>query len=136
MYTERTNYYAKPGRRADVLRIRRQASRVRVDLGLQAGTISQKVEADSEGPDVQWECHFLTAEEHKADLAARAASADFEAVRAEMQTVIDRFERHVLERDRSAETADWAEYLEKAKEHYAVCAGDANPGRTHSQKRH
>ena len=105
MYTERTNYYAKLGRRTDVLRIRRKASRVRIDLGLQAGTISQKVEADGEGPDVQWECHFPTAEVHKADLEARAASTDFEAVRAEMQSVIDRFERHVLERDRSV---DWA----------------------------
>lgn len=108
MYTERTNYFAKPGRQEDVLRIRRRASQVRTSLGLKAGTICRKVEPDADGPDVQWECHFLTAEEHQADLDARAASPEFESVRAEMQAAIARFERHVLQSDRPADGAGWA----------------------------
>ena len=107
MYTERTNYYAKAGRLDDVLRIRRRASRIRVDLGLQAGTIRRKVESGKDGPDVQWECHFLTAEEHQSDLDARAASSEFDAIRAEMLLVTDRFERHVLETDSPAESGPW-----------------------------
>ena len=38
MIVERTQYYAKPGRAADVLAIRREASRIRVSLGLPAGS--------------------------------------------------------------------------------------------------
>ena len=48
-----------------------------------------------------WECQFASLEEHETDLAARAASPAFEAVRAEMRSCIDRFERYFFALDRS-----------------------------------
>jgi dienelactone hydrolase len=105
MYLERTNYYAKPGQADRVLQIRRRASEVRVGLGLPPGKILEKQTAADEGPDVQWECGFATVEAHEADLAARAQSQDFEAVRQKMGGAIDRFERHVLRSVAIAETA-------------------------------
>ena len=71
---------------------------MRVALGLSARTIYVR-HGDSDAPDVQWECHFHTEEEQRADLEARRASADFTAIREEMQAVIDRFERHILRRE-------------------------------------
>lgn len=105
MYLERTNYYAKPGRLDEVLEIRRQASDARRGAGLPGGTILVKsaglVKSDAadDGPDVQWECRFAGKAEQERDLAARAASPDFEAARARMRAVIDRFERHVMSLD-------------------------------------
>jgi len=97
MWIERTSYYAKPGRAAAVLDARRRACAVRAAIGLPVGVIF--VREDGDGPDVSWECGFETAEAHAADLAARAASEQFEAARAHMRTLIDRFERAVERRD-------------------------------------
>src|SRR5580698_801477 len=97
MWIERTSYFAKPGRAADVLDARRRASAVRAAIGLPVGAIF--VHADGDGPDVRWECFFPTAEAHAVDLAARAASEEFEAARAHMRTLIDHFERAVEHRD-------------------------------------
>jgi dienelactone hydrolase len=97
MWIERTSYYAKPGRADAVLDARRRASAVRAAIGLPVGAIF--VRAGDEGPDVRWECGFASAEEHAADLAARAASEAFEAARAHMRSLIDRFERHVERRE-------------------------------------
>ena len=97
MIVERTNYYAKPGRAADVLTIRRRACQVRASIGLAAGSVYVKSEGD--GPDVAWACSFPDKAAHDSDLAARAASPDFEAVRASMRGAIDRFERHIETRD-------------------------------------
>jgi len=97
MWIERTSYYAKPGRADAVLDARRRASAVRAAIGLPAGAIF--VREAGEGPDVRWECGFESSEAHAADLAARAASAEFEAVRALMRSLIDRFERRVERRD-------------------------------------
>ncbi len=97
MWIERTSYYAKPGRATAVLDARRRASAVRAAIGLPVGAIY--VREGDEGPDVRWECSFETAEVHAADLAARAASEEFEAARAHMREQIDRFERHVERRD-------------------------------------
>ena len=108
MYVERTNYYAKPGRAADVLAIRRRACQVRVELGLPAGTVFVKQEAGGDGPDVAWECHFRTRDEHKQDLAARDGSDRFHAVREEMGKAIRHFERHFMRRAVDAEAAGWA----------------------------
>lgn len=94
MIVERTQYYAKPGRHEEALAIRRRACAVRREIGLAAGRI---LSGRGEGaPDVTWEATFHDAAEHEADLAARAASPTFEAVRAEMREAIDRFERHVF----------------------------------------
>ena len=96
MLVERTHYYAKPGRAAEVLATRRRASEIRVALGLQHGRILAKADPRSPGPDVTWECAFPDSVAQTADLAARGRSAEFEAVRARMTALIDRFERLVL----------------------------------------
>jgi dienelactone hydrolase len=97
MYIERTYYFAKPGKESDTLAVRRKACRVRVGIGLAAGQIYTRADANEPNhPDVTWECRFASLEEHAADLAARAASPAFEAVRAEMRACIARFERYVF----------------------------------------
>ena len=106
MIIERTHYYCKPGKRDAVLAVRRKACDVRVALGLPAGTIRVKADAAADGPDVAWECAFSSKEAHRADLDARAKSADFEAARAEMRAAIDRFERLIEER--AAGAGGWA----------------------------
>ncbi len=78
MIIERTLYFAKPGKAGEVLEVRRRGSEVRVALGLSAGTIYVR-HGDSDAPDVQWECHFHTEEEQRADFEARGASAAFTA---------------------------------------------------------
>ena len=93
MIVERTHYYAKPKQHDAVLAVRRRACEVRLAIGLPAGSIRVKLEASADGPDVVWECAFPSKQAHQADLDARAASPDFEAVRADMRDVIDRFER-------------------------------------------
>ena len=96
MLVERTHYYAKPGRAADVLATRRRASEVRVSLGLPHGRILAKADPSGDGPDVTWECAFPDATAHAQDLAVRDQSPAFAEVRARMTALIDRFERLVL----------------------------------------
>ncbi len=100
MYVERTSYWAKPGNAEQVLAVRRRASQIRVSLGLPAGTIFVKASGQAEGPDVQWECIFHSLEEQARDLNARDTSADFQRIRDEMGAVRERFERHLVCRDR------------------------------------
>jgi dienelactone hydrolase len=92
---ERTHYFAKPGLAAEVLAMRRRACDVRIAIGLPAGTVRAKADAAADGPDVAWECAFPDAATRAADLAARDASPEFEAVRAGMRALIERFERLV-----------------------------------------
>lgn len=106
MIIERTHYYAKPDQKNTVLALRRRACDVRVAIGLAAGTIRVKADGSADGPDVAWECAFPGKAAHQADLDARAASADFEAVRADMRGVIERFER--LFEERVAGAGGWA----------------------------
>ncbi len=95
---ERTHYFAHPGHAAAVLATRQRASRVRLSIGLPAGEIVARAPGgDGSEADVAWQCRFASAEVQAADLAARAASPAFEAVRAEMRTHIARFERQVYE---------------------------------------
>jgi len=96
---ERTHYYAKAGRAAEVLATRRRASEVRVALGLPPGQILAKADPQDAGPDVTWECAFPDATAHARDLEVRGRSPEFAAVRARMSTLIDRFERLVLAPD-------------------------------------
>ena len=79
MLVERTHYYAKPGRAAEVLATRGQASEVRVSLGLPHGRILAKVDPVGDGPDVTWECAFTDAAAHAHDLAVRDRSPAFAA---------------------------------------------------------
>jgi hypothetical protein len=94
---ERTHYYAKPGLVAEVLEQRRKASAVRVSIGLPAGEIFVKHPGgDGSEPDVAWQCTFADVAARDADLAARAASAEFASVRVQMRKLYARFERQVF----------------------------------------
>ena len=94
---ERTHYYAKPGLAAEVLDVRRKASAVRVSIGLPAGEIFVKYPGgDGSEPDVAWQCTFADVAAREADLAARAASPEFESVRVQMRQLYARFERQVF----------------------------------------
>ena len=127
MIIERTHYYAKAGQRDAVLAVRRKASDVRVAMGLAAGTIRVKADASADGPDVAWECAFPSKEAHNADLNTRAQSADFEAVRAEMRGVIERFER--LLEERVAGAAGWAGDIDVATLGYVPALHEFDSGR-------
>jgi hypothetical protein len=97
MIVERTHYYAKPGLAAEVLALRRKASAVRLSIGLPAGEIFVKHPGGDGGePDVAWQCTFADVAARDADLAARAASAEFESVRVQMRKLYARFERQVF----------------------------------------
>ena len=91
MYIERTHFYAKQGRHEAVRWTRERACDVRVGLGLKRGTILHKVNADDDGPDVVWACAYASEAEYRFDLKTRAESAEFEALREEMRTLIDSF---------------------------------------------
>src|SRR5215470_5526187 len=94
---ERTQYYAKPGLAAEVLDIRQKASAVRLSIGLPAGEILVKHPGgDGTEPDVVWQCIFAGVAAREADLAARAASPEFESVRVQMRQLYARFERQVF----------------------------------------
>lgn len=96
---ERTTYFAQPGRADEVLATRRRACAVRLAIGLPAGEIVVRGPGgDGSEPDVSWQCAFPDEAAHQADLAARAASPDFEAVRATMRGLIAKFERQVYRR--------------------------------------
>lgn len=94
MIIERTSYQPKPGQFDRVLALRRRACAVRQEIGLPAGEVF--VEEGEAGAVVHWECRFAAGAEQAEDLARRDASDGFGAVRAEMQTAIDGFERRVL----------------------------------------
>ena len=97
LLVERTHYYAKPGLAAEVLDVRRKASAVRFSIGLPAGEIFVKHPGgDGSEPDVAWQCTFADIPARDADLAARAASAEFESVRVQMRKLYARFERQVF----------------------------------------
>jgi dienelactone hydrolase len=106
MFIERTNYVVKPGCFDAMVAARREASRVRVGLGLDRGTIWTKQNDDHGGPDVTWECRFRNIEDQQRDLAARDGSAEFEAVRARVGDLVERFERQVFQVDGGA-ADDW-----------------------------
>lgn len=106
MIVERTHYFAKPGKKDDVLATRRRACEVRVSLGLPAGTIRVKADPSADGPDVSWQCDFADKAAHDADLKARKDSPEFEAVRKVMSSLIGRFER--LCEERVAGSHGWA----------------------------
>ena len=94
MHVEWTSYLPKPGCFEAVLENRRRACAVRRAIGLAPGEVHV---ADGDGgPMVFWSCAFDSEEAQARDLQARADSTEFEAVRARMRTLIDRFERRVL----------------------------------------
>ncbi|MBR0857857.1 hypothetical protein [Bradyrhizobium liaoningense] len=96
---EATNYFAKQGHAPAVLQQRRQATAIRRELGLEPGDIL--VLREGNGPDVRWECRFLSRAAFDADMAARAGSEAFVQARRVMHTLVERFERHIYEVDDS-----------------------------------
>ncbi len=87
-------YYARtPQLAAEVLSTRLRASEVREELGIPGGRVLRRVSGTGDLPDVIWDCPFGGVAGHDADMAVRAASADFEAVRARMRSLTRRFER-------------------------------------------
>jgi len=96
-------YYAHPSREQAVLRQRLHASDVRQKIGLARGRVLARAEGAATLPDVIWELQFEDVAGHHADMAVRAASAEFEAVRAGMRALCRRFERPLFEaRDAAA----------------------------------
>lgn len=93
MIVETTNYFAKMGQADAVLEQRRKACALRVEMGLDPGTVLIKLDGD--GPDIRWDCTFATREAYEADMAARAALPAFAAARREMHLLLTRFERHL-----------------------------------------
>lgn len=102
--TETTQYWARPGEADAVLQTRIEASRIRLSLGLEAGTIRTR-SGNGSGPDVTWTLAFADAAAHETDLAARDASAAFTAIRERMRGLTTRFERLV---ESSAHVPAWA----------------------------
>ncbi len=90
-------YYARPGNEDAVLKQRLHASDVRTRIGLERGRVLKKISGADDFPDVLWELGFPDMAAQDADMAARAASADFEAVRVDMRQLYRRFERPLFE---------------------------------------
>ena len=101
-------YYARPGREEAVLKQRLRASNVRVGLGIPRGRVLARIEGASSLPDVIWEQHFAAIAGHHDDMAARAASPEFEAIRAGMRELCRRFERPLFEVERDDGASDKA----------------------------
>jgi len=100
---EVTNYYAKSGMAAAVLKMRRRGTRLRLELGLPPGRIL--IGDGASGPDVRWDCSFISREVFETDLATRDTSPEFVAQRRQMGALLDRFERHVMVEDQEAGNA-------------------------------
>ncbi len=86
-------YYARPGNAAAVLRQRIRACDVRAALGLPRGRVCAKVKGGDDWPDTLWRLDFPDMAAQDADMAVRAASPDFEAIRIDMRQLYRRFER-------------------------------------------
>ena len=90
-------YYALPGNEDAVLRQRLRASDVRQDLGIPRGRVLARVQGAANLPTVIWEHDFDAVAGHHADMAVRAGSPEFEAIRAGMRKLYRRFERPLFE---------------------------------------
>ncbi|MFN7753123.1 MAG: hypothetical protein ACK5TE_12730 [Pseudomonadota bacterium] len=93
MITSFNFYYAQPGHEDAVLRQRLRASDVRETLEIPRGRVMRRTEGSASLPDVIWDLQFAEVAGHHSDMAVRAASPEFEAVRAGMRTLLRRFER-------------------------------------------
>lgn len=89
---ETTQYWARDGQADAVLSTRKEASKIRIGLGLDAGVIRTR-SGPGDGPDVSWTASFADEATHEADFVARAASPEFMAIRKRMSDLTVRFER-------------------------------------------
>lgn len=90
-------YYGRAGQADAVLQQRLRASEVRQRIGLPYGRVISRNAGSGELPDVIWEYEFSDVDGHHADMAVRAASPEFEAIRAGMRKLYRRFERPLFE---------------------------------------
>ena len=104
MITSFNFYYANPGQEAAVLKQRLRACDVRENIGVPRGRVLARSAGAAGLPDVIWEYRFDDVEGHHADMAARAASTEFEAIRAGMRKLCRRFERPLFEIDGAVES--------------------------------
>jgi len=87
-------YYARALElRDEILATRLRASQVRVAIGIPHGRVFRCAQSLADLPDVMWDCPFADAAGHDHDMDARAASPEFEAVRAHMRAMLRRFGR-------------------------------------------
>lgn len=86
-------YYARPGNADAVLHQRIRACDVRAALGLPRGQVFAKIEGSDDWPDTLWRFDFADMATQEADMATRAASPEFEAIRIGMRQLYRRFER-------------------------------------------
>lgn len=93
MIVSHNYYYARPGCADAALRQRLSASDVREKIGLPRGRVLRKIEGVDSLPDVIWCIEFADISGHHADMAARAASPAFDAIRHSMRQLYRRFER-------------------------------------------
>ena len=97
MITSFNFYYAQPGNEDAVLRQRLYASDVREKLAIPRGRVMRRTAGAATLPDAIWELQFAEIAGHHADMAVRAASPEFEAVRAGMRKLCRRFDRPLFE---------------------------------------
>lgn len=90
-------YYAKPGLADGVLRQRLRACDVRERLDVPRGRVLARTSGGDDLPDVIWAQPFADVQGHLADMAVRAASPEFESIRAGMRKLYRRFERPLYE---------------------------------------
>ena len=103
-FFELNRYYAQPGRADEVLATRRRASALLPGLGVPEGRIYVNVEPADGHPHVVWACEYPTIAERERSMAARAASAEFEAVRRHMRTLYYQFDRELFALDEPGES--------------------------------
>ena len=90
---EQTSYFAQFGQEEAVYRNRLRANSVREQLGLPPGRAFRRVGGDSTAPDVIWQLCYPDSAALQRDLAARARSPEFTAVRAQMDRLTRGFSR-------------------------------------------
>jgi hypothetical protein len=100
-------YYAQPGQADAVLRQRLYACEVRSQIGIARGTVIARLSGAADLPDVIWQQEFEDVAAHERDMDARAASAEFERVRAGMRKLVRRFERPLFENLDAAASAEF-----------------------------
>jgi hypothetical protein len=101
------NFYHAHAYQADaVLRQRLYASDVREQIGIPRGTVIARTSGPAYLPDVIWHQDFDDVAAHERDMDARAASAEFERVRAGMRKLIRRFARPLFENCDAAPSGD------------------------------
>ncbi|MBI3915409.1 MAG: hypothetical protein HY322_00180 [Betaproteobacteria bacterium] len=106
MITAFNFYYAHVGQADAVLRQRLYASAVREQIGIPRGAVVARISGAADLPDVIWHQDFEDVAAHERDMDARAASAEFERVRAGMRKLIRRFERPLFENCDAAPSGD------------------------------